>query len=168
VTRAFGAGLVLLGALSLVACDPVHADEVSALGGEARAFPKARCTDLATLHPVPQRRDRPAQRVHRRGHHLRDTLERAGGERGDRDDGRLDRQLLRHDDERGWNFYVKPRDWTPAFPIRTVTIQSGATTATMYSQISWSASCAGCHTSPASESSPGYVFLTLDDGGTPP
>ena len=66
------------------------------------------------------------------------------------------------------NFYVSPTEWTPTYPIKTVVVQGAGQTATMYSQIGWSGSCAGCHFDPAGPASAGHVSIQLDDGGTPP
>ncbi len=156
---------------ALGACDPVHTDDIAALGGETRGVPKGplhRPGQPCTLCHDGALRDPPAFSV---AGTIFQTPGAGIGASG---------IVVAMTDSAGTsyqapatngagNFYVTPRQWTPTYPIiQTVLVENGATVATMYSQISWSGSCAWCHSDPPSESSPGHVSLTLDDGGIPP
>jgi hypothetical protein len=55
------------------------------------------------------------------------------------------------------NFYLTPDVWNPAFPVR-VAVSSGQTGVQMITHIGRAGSCASCHTDPISLSSPGHVF----------
>jgi hypothetical protein len=56
------------------------------------------------------------------------------------------------------NFYVSAETWNPAFPVR-VAIVSGGAGAAMVSHIGRAGSCAQCHTNPPGLESTGYVYL---------
>jgi hypothetical protein len=67
------------------------------------------------------------------------------------------------------NFYVKPDDWNPVFPLSGVVVTSTtAGFAVMQSDIGRNGACASCHVNPAGPASPGQVCITLDEGGIPP
>ncbi|MEO7332075.1 MAG: hypothetical protein ABI193_26100 [Minicystis sp.] len=65
------------------------------------------------------------------------------------------------------NFFLKPDEWTPVFPLRNIVVTSGATTVTMYSEVGRDGSCGKCHIEPAGPASPGHITLQSDDGGGP-
>ena len=65
------------------------------------------------------------------------------------------------------NFYVQPSEWTPIFPMRTSVAWQGEMIP-MHTNVGRDGSCAGCHVDPPGPSSPGHVYLVLDDGGAPP
>jgi hypothetical protein len=59
------------------------------------------------------------------------------------------------------NFYVLLRDFNPAFPLRTsVTSADGNTVQTMQGYVARNGSCASCHTSQAGPTSAGPVNLS--------
>jgi len=64
------------------------------------------------------------------------------------------------------NFYVPPDVWNPAFPI-LVQLQGPGSTLRMKSQISREGSCAGCHHDPAGSDSPGHVHLSNTEPANP-
>lgn len=57
------------------------------------------------------------------------------------------------------NFFVTPDVFNPAFPILVQVSKLGVGVTTMKSHISRDSSCASCHSDPASDSSPGHVYL---------
>jgi len=64
------------------------------------------------------------------------------------------------------NFYATPSDWNPVFPIVSINVNGAA--AVMHSQIARNGSCAYCHFDPAGPTSPGHVYVVLDNGRMPP
>jgi hypothetical protein len=56
------------------------------------------------------------------------------------------------------NFYLTPEQWTPEFPV-AVQVYSAGMMATMLTQIGRATSCAECHTDPPGSTSPGHVYL---------
>jgi hypothetical protein len=56
------------------------------------------------------------------------------------------------------NFFVTPDMWSPAFPVK-VAITNGPAGAQMVGHIGREASCATCHQDPRSASSPGHVYV---------
>ncbi len=65
------------------------------------------------------------------------------------------------------NFFVRPSDYTPAFPV-LVAVFAGPKnlyTSKMATQISRATSCAECHFDPVNYNTPGHIFIT---GGAPP
>jgi hypothetical protein len=156
---------------ALGACDPVHTDDIAALGGETRGVPKGplhRPGQPCTLCHDGALRDPPAFSVAGTIFQTPGAQVGASGIVVAMTDSAGTLYQAAATNSAG-NFYVTPRQWTPTYPIvQTVLVENGATVATMYSQISWSGSCAWCHSDPPSDSSPGHVSVTLDDGGTPP
>jgi hypothetical protein len=70
------------------------------------------------------------------------------------------------------NFFVNESDFAPNFPIRMalVSCETGAIFQQMQTLAARDGSCADCHSSPASPTSAGLVYLAVDepdDGGTP-
>jgi hypothetical protein len=57
------------------------------------------------------------------------------------------------------NFYVTPDLFNPAFPIRVNVSKEGAGVVPMIGHIGRDSSCASCHADPPSVSSPGHVYL---------
>jgi hypothetical protein len=155
--------------LFAVACNPTHADQVDALGGETpgvRTGPTHRpgqpclvCHDGAIGDP---------QQFSVAG----TVFETAGSATP------ADRVSVLLTDVTGathtsvtnaaGNFYITPNQWSPHYPMTTtVTPESGQPIA-MQTLISRDGACAGCHVDPVGPGSAGRVALTLEDGGTPP
>jgi hypothetical protein len=156
-------------ALTVTACDPVHAAEVDALGGEAPGVRKGplhrpgqpciTCHDGAIGDPpafsvagtvfTSDGSSQPANGVlvtlaDAAGHKHTATTNAAG------------------------NFYITPNEFTPVYPM-TATISVSATSkvaTSMTSLIGRDGSCGDCHKDPAGPSSAGHIFITTD-GVTP-
>lgn len=167
---------IALFALVLVACDPVHDDAVSALGGETpgvRRGPLHRpgqpcilCHDGALGDP--QRFavagtvfQTPGGKVPAVNATV--TLTDANG------------TTIQVVTNAAGNFYVTPTQYDPVVPMQVAVAESGGTTAKMQTVVAGNlaeepnnGSCASCHFDPAGATSPGHVCITLDDGGTPP
>lgn len=150
--------------LLVVACDPVHSNEVDALGGEAPGV-------------------RPGQ-LHRPG---QPCLLCHDGKIGDPGEFSVagtvfldaydttpasgvnvfmtgaDGTTYEARTNAAGNFYVTPRQWVPAYPM-LVHIESG-TTIEMKTHVGREGSCNGCHFDPAGPDSPGHVYATAPDGG---
>jgi hypothetical protein len=159
----------LLAALAMLACDPVHASEVAALGGETPGVPHGplhRPGEACTLCHNGAFRQPSAFSVAGTVFETPSSMQGADGVTVTMVDA-TGASYSATTNVAG-NFYVTPSEWTPAFPITSAIVQSRQVTATMYSEIGRNSSCGWCHTSPAGQSSPGYVSLQLDDGGTPP
>lgn len=150
------------------ACNPVHAADIAALGGEAADVPEGPlhrpgqpctvCHDGAIGDPS-------AFSVAGTVYPMTSSPTGEDGVTVTMTDSKM--QTYASTTNAAGNFYVRPKEWTPAFPIERVVVQHGSQAAQMYSRISWSSSCGWCHVAPASQSSPGHVALLLDDGGTP-
>jgi hypothetical protein len=166
---ALAPALAVAGA-TLAACDPVHSDDIAALGGETPGVPKG------PLHRAGQ----PCTLCHDGAIGDPPGFSIAGTVFATPSTGGASGIVVKMTDATGFtyatqptnaagNFYVTPRDWTPAYPItQTILVaSSGTVPATMYSQISRSGSCAWCHTLTPGDTSVGPIVLQLDDGGTP-
>jgi hypothetical protein len=72
------------------------------------------------------------------------------------------------------NFYATPSQYNPTFPIRVTVTGPNGQMALMQTliegngQVAPNGSCASCHFGPSGRNSPGHVCVTLDDGGAPP
>lgn len=163
-------------ALLLVACDPVHDDAVSALGGETpgvRKGPLHRpgqpcilCHDGALGDP--QRFIVAGTIFQTSGSNVAAvgatvTLTDANG------------SVIQVQTNAAGNFYLTPDQYDPVVPIQVVVNDSSGVSAKMQTVVAGnlavepnSGSCASCHFDPAGPASPGHVCITLDDGGTPP
>ena len=158
--------VLLAGVASLASCDPVHDSATAALGDEAPGVrkgplhrpgqPCTTCHDGATGNPpkftvagtifVDEQGKSPAN-----GAVI--TLTDATN------------KTHTATTNTAGNFYVQPSEFTPAYPMR-VSVAYGKITIVMKSEVGRDASCAGCHTYPASPTSPGLVFIP-SDGVTP-
>jgi hypothetical protein len=71
------------------------------------------------------------------------------------------------------NFWVSVDEWSPAFPVHaSLGLQNGHVVAVMQSHMGRDGSCADCHYDPPSPYTPGRVYLAIDpadlpDGGGP-
>lgn len=176
MNASLGIVALLLSCVSLLgACDPVHDDAISALGGETpgvRKGPLHRpgqpcilCHDGAIGDP--QRFSvagtifqTPAAKVAAAGVTVK--LTDANG------------ASIEVATNAAGNFFLTPEQYDPVVPMQVV-VFSGGTTAKMQTVVAGNlaeepnnGSCASCHFDPAGPSSPGHVSMTLDDGGTPP
>jgi len=151
-----------------IACDPVHQNEIDALGGEMPGVPHGP--------------------LHRPGQLCLVCHDGALGDPGefsvagtvflrpsDREPADGARVTLQGSDGSSFaivanaagNFYVEPGRWTPTFPMQTSIIWQG-TTVPMHTNVGRDGSCASCHLDPASSDSSGHIYVVLDDGGAPP
>jgi hypothetical protein len=150
----------LLVVFSIVAaCDPVHNDEVAALGGETPGVPHGplhrpsqpcllchgNFSVAGTVFVDPTNRQA-AQNVavdltDSQGHTFTATTNEAG------------------------NFYVRTGEFQPVYPMK-VALRYGGVTASMTADVGRNGACASCHFDPPGPSSPGHVY-TPADGGTP-
>ncbi|MGH7285903.1 MAG: hypothetical protein ACRELY_30665 [Polyangiaceae bacterium] len=159
--------LMLVACLGGAACNPTHADQIDALGGEApgvRTGPTHRpgqpclvCHDGAIGDPQ-------AFSVAGTVYEMAGGNAPARGARVDLVDANGS-AFTAITNEVG-NFYISPSQWSPRFPMQTQ-IESGSSPVVMQTLISRDGSCAGCHVDPPSASSAGRVVLTSEDGGTP-
>jgi hypothetical protein len=155
------ASLALAGAVT-AACDPVHDDAKSALGGEAPGVPRGPlhrpgqpcliCHDGAfgdprafsmagtvfldanTLTPAPSA-----------------TVTLVGA------DGATEAVLT----NAAGNFFVTPGVFAPKYPVHVTSVALGGVSVTMHSHIGGNGSCAGCHVDPAGPGSPGHVYFQI-------
>jgi hypothetical protein len=159
----------------LFACDPVHDDAVSALGGEAPGVRRGplhrpgqpcilchdgaigdpqRFTVAGTVFQTPGAKEAAVgatvKLTDANGTSMEVTTNAAG------------------------NFYLTPSQYDPVVPVQ-VLVNAGGSAVKMQTLIAGNlteepnnGSCASCHVDPAGPSSPGHVCLMLDDGGTPP
>ena len=168
--------LVLFTGSLPAACDPVHDDAVSALGGEApnvRRGPLHRpgqpcilCHDGALGDP---------QRFTVAGTVFEtpdSTAPAAGATVVLTDANGTSTKVTTNG---AGNFYLTPSQYDPVVPMQVIVIGPGGNTVKMQSLVAGNlaeepnnGSCASCHVAPAGPSSPGRVCLTLGDGGTPP
>jgi hypothetical protein len=151
---------LLLG-LGMAGCDPVHADDIAALGGETPGVP-----------PGPMHRPgQPCVVCHDSGGKSPE-LSVAGTvfESQSSSEGVSGVTVLMTDSagssysattNSAGNFLVTPSQWTPTYPITSTQLQAGHVTVVMYSEIGRNGSCAGCHSypAPAGPSSPGRVSV---------
>jgi hypothetical protein len=66
------------------------------------------------------------------------------------------------------NFYVDASRWQPHYPMTTSITPRSGQPIPMHTLIGWSGACATCHTSAVGPDSAGPVAISLDDGGVPP
>ena len=149
------AALVLLASCG----DPVHDDQVDALGGEAPGVPQGE------FHRAGQ----PCAVCHGGQGPASSTFTLAGTVFSDPTGttGVNAATVYFVDDNKAHysvptncvgNFFVTPGDWSPAFPLE-VAIVKGSAGAQMIGHISREASCAFCHKDPPGTDSPGHVFM---------
>jgi hypothetical protein len=62
------------------------------------------------------------------------------------------------------NFYIQPREWTPAYPMKAAVTYQGITVK-MTAVIGRDGSCGKCHTDPVGPGSPSHIYIP-PDGGT--
>jgi hypothetical protein len=162
--------LAVSGALA-GACDPVHDDQVSALGND----------------PTGQRNGQ----FHRAGQPCCACHTTSGIGGGPRDFSVAGTLFLRASDTQGLagaqvtltstggatyvtttnqvgNFFIPRSEWQPVFPMG-VTVTYQGSTAVMQTHVGREGSCAGCHHDPPGPDSPGHVYFINDvDGGPSP
>ncbi len=61
------------------------------------------------------------------------------------------------------NFYVQEQDFQPVWPMKVTLAYGNLHSYTHQTWIYREGSCAGCHTDPATATSPGHVYVTNDD-----
>ena len=155
-------------ALTAVACDPVTADAVAALGGElpgTRPGPLHRagqpcllCHDGALGDPVE--------------FSVAGTLFVSADDMQPASDARVeitaaDRTRTTFTTNAAGNFYVEAARYNPAFPLQ-VSVSYRGRTITMDSLIGRDGACAACHAEPAGPRSPGHVYALDPDAGVSP
>jgi len=141
------------------ACDPVHDDQVAALGGEAPGVP----------HGPLHRPGQPCLLCHNDFSVAGTVFVNPG-----------DRQAalgvtVNLTDSQGnafaattnevGNFFVRQNQFQPVYPMK-VALQYGGVTANMIANVGRDGACASCHFDPPGPASPGHVY-TPADGGTP-
>jgi hypothetical protein len=153
-------------AAALGACDPVHSDEIAALGDEAPGVKKG------PLH----RPGQPCQVCHDGSvgsppeFTVAGTIYKNEGDTVGVVSASVVLTSVNGDTYTAvtnsvGNFYVTPRQFTPTYPMR-VSVKLGTVTVKMTSLVGRNASCATCHFDPAGPTSAGRVFVPAD-GGTP-
>lgn len=154
-------------ALFLLACDPVHSNEIDALGGETpgvRTGPNHRpgqpcllCHDGKIGDP---RQFSIAGTVFVNPY---DKVAASGATIIMTDANNV---VFTTTTNQAGNFYVTPSQWTPAYPM-TVEVDYQRYQTKMRSHIGRDGSCSGCHFDPAGFDSPGHVAVAYPDGGVP-
>jgi hypothetical protein len=143
----------------VLACDPVHSSEVSALPGEVPGVP----------HGPTHRPGQPCLLCHGdfnvAGTVFADpvALTPAVGVSVSLADSQGS-TFVASTNEAG-NFFVRTDEWTPVYPMK-VSITSNGVTTSMTADVGRNGSCASCHFDPVGPASPGHVY-TSADGGTP-
>jgi hypothetical protein len=149
---------------SCSSANPVHRDQVDALGGEASGVPQGplhRAGQPCTMcHGV----DGPASTQFVLAGTVFSAPDKTVG---------LDQAEILLVDSLGsspppgsvvtncvGNFYVTADQWNPAFPIR-VAVASGGSGALMTSHIGRAGSCASCHSDPKGLDSAGHVYVAV-------
>jgi hypothetical protein len=167
---------LLVLALLFVACDPVHDDAVSALGGETPGVrrgplhrpgqPCIQCHDGALGDP---------QRFTVAG-----TIFQTSGSKSPAVGATVTLtdaigSSIQVQTNAAGNFYLTPNQYDPVVPMQVVVTDSSGIGVKMQTVVAGNlaeepnnGSCASCHFDPAGPTSPGHVCITLDDGGTPP
>jgi hypothetical protein len=64
------------------------------------------------------------------------------------------------------NFYVNASDWVPSYPM-LVSVSDSDTKIDMKTQVGRDGSCATCHSDPAGPASAGHVYLVADPATSP-
>ena len=166
--------LVLLPVMALaaaaVACDPVHSNEVSALGGESpgvRTGPLHRPGQPCLLCHDGKIGDPGQFSVAGTVFSKSNDITPSNGVSGalvHMTDARLV-EYTATTNQVG-NFYVTPNQYTPSYPMHVEVISGGVSTP-MTTHIGRDGSCAGCHSYPISWNSPGPVALIWPNGVIP-
>jgi hypothetical protein len=153
----------------VVACNPTHADQIDALGGEVngvRQGPTHRpgqpclvCHDGAIGDPG--------------AFSVAGTVFQTAGNTAPVNGATINLKDVKGSthtaktNEAG-NFYITPDEWTPTYPMTVTVTPPSGTPIAMQSLIARDGACAGCHVDPVGAGSPGRVAIELQDGGTPP
>lgn len=159
--RAVGAFVLAYGG-ACTAYDPVHEDQVNLLGGELASIPQGEY----------HRAGQPCTTCHGPAGPASKQFSMAGTIFATQDStvGVAGAQVLMVDSLGSsppggsvvtncvGNFFITPDIWDPAFPVR-VAVATPTTGAQMIEHIGREASCAGCHSDPRGETSPGHVYL---------
>ncbi|MGO8993551.1 MAG: hypothetical protein ACLQVI_09480 [Polyangiaceae bacterium] len=160
--------LALVTACALGSCDPVHDNAVAALGGETPGVapgplhrpgqPCLLCHDGATGDPAAFSM---AGTVFAGGNSLLPSMGVTVTLQG------ADGTTVTATTNAAGNFYLTPADFTPVYPVHVTTLEQAGVTNTMHSHIGGNGSCAGCHTDPAGQDSPGHVYFDSAGGVSP-
>jgi hypothetical protein len=143
----------------ILACDPVHNQEVSALPGEVPGVP----------HGPTHRPGQPCLLCHSdfnvAGTVFADptSVTPAEGVSVNLLDSQ-GRTFVATTNVAG-NFFVRTDEWTPVYPMK-VSITSNGVTTSMTADVGRDGACAMCHFDPVGTNSPGHVYTT-SDGGVP-
>jgi hypothetical protein len=148
------------------ACDPVHSEQMDALGGEApgvRTGPTHRpgqpctvCHDGKIGSP---------SEFSVAGTIFRDENDAVAAVSATVTMTDANGTIYRATTNGAGNFYASPNEFSPSYPMKT-SIDFGGIHVEMTSEIGRAGACAGCHVAPAGPTSPGRVFVPAD-GGTP-
>jgi hypothetical protein len=151
------------------ACDPVHDDAVSALGGETPGVPQgplhragqpcAECHDGAFGDP-------PAFSLAGTLYLDATGLTPVSGAIVILQDANGVTSPPMTTNEVG-NFFWTPDQFTPTYPVQVNSVTVGVVAVAMHSHIGGNGSCAGCHVDPPGPDSPGHVYFNAPPGMTP-
>jgi hypothetical protein len=157
----------LVAAALAASCDPVHEQQIDALGGETPGVPRGPlhrpgqpcivCHDGALGDP-------PAFSI-------AGTIFQDGNDTTPLDGATVsitsvDGSLMSLTTNAAGNFYASAGDYTPKYPLH-VSLTSGGSTIKMTSHIGGNGSCAFCHSDPSGPSSPGHVYFDVPNGIAP-
>jgi hypothetical protein len=160
-TRSLFSAIALAALLAPAACtiDPVHSEQVSALGPEQPGVPRG------PLHRAGQ----PCLTCHG-GDGPASMVFSVAGTVYEQDNARVPfaNALVKLTDSAGHhvvtgtncagNFFLQPGDFTPSFPM-WVAVSYAGQDANMNTPVFRDGSCAGCHVDPRGPSSPGHVYF---------
>jgi hypothetical protein len=149
---------ILTAAHALVGCtDPVESDRVASLGGETDGVPRGPTHRAG--QPCTWCHNGSEEREFTLAGTVFDTLSNGRPVQGARVTvtDATDKTVVVETNCAG-NFFIRPETFRPVFPVRTK-ISFGSHEQTMESLIHRESSCAACHATIASRTSPGPVFL---------
>lgn len=153
--------LIIL-AVALGACDPVHDQQQAALGDEAPGVgtgPLHRAGQPCTVCHDGKLGSPPEFAV--AGTVYRTATDSAPAVGAMVTLTSADGAVYRATTNAAGNFYVAPARFTPSYPMKAE-VALGGVTVTMSSLIGRAGACAGCHVEPAGPTSPGRVFVPAD------
>jgi hypothetical protein len=158
VNRLLASVLVLAFAAASCNADPVHDNEVAALGGEAAGVGPGENHRPGQPCLVCHGGEGPASLVFAAGGTVYDNPTSSNGVSG------VTVTLLDAQNKTGTattnsvgNFFLRASDYAPSFPV-DVTIEYMGSSVSMETHIGRDASCGSCHYTPPGPGSPGHVY----------
>jgi hypothetical protein len=66
------------------------------------------------------------------------------------------------------NFYIPVQDWQPTYPLGQIQVSLGPASEQMTTHVGRDGSCCSCHQSQAGPTSPGSIYVAVDQGALVP